>query len=342
MLTKEPEILDQAIAAFQRETNLRIQKGPLEVLLTDGRRADAVVQIDFPGKAAKYWVEVKPTLTNIVLGQLTHQLAKNLDKWLLVTRYAYPQLVKTMRELRVQFIDTVGNAYIDNPPTLILIQANRPLRAAFAKREEGMLGRAGLRLVFALLCKHDLWNATYRDMARAANVALGTAVGIIKELMKQGYLIEIEEHRRLNRTEELLHKWIAAYAERLRPRTLIGRYTAPRPDFWRNAEIDRFGALWGGETAAQWLTHYLKPEITTIYAKKPINDLLLNLRLRKDDEGDVVLRERFWEFDNGGVDKTLVPPLLVYADLMATADARNIETAKMIHDEYLRNIISQH
>jgi hypothetical protein len=31
----------------------------------------------------------------------------------------------------------------------------------------------------------------------------------------------------------------------------------------------------------------------------------------------------------------LVPPLLVYADLLATGDARNLETAALIRERYL-------
>jgi hypothetical protein len=31
----------------------------------------------------------------------------------------------------------------------------------------------------------------------------------------------------------------------------------------------------------------------------------------------------------------LVPPLLIYADLMATGDTRNIETARMIYEKEL-------
>jgi hypothetical protein len=51
------------------------------------------------------------------------------------------------------------------------------------------------------------------------------------------------------------------------------------------------------------------------------------------------LRERFWEFENNGQDKDLVPPLLVYADLLATTDTRNVETAKLIYDEYLKRYL---
>ena len=84
------------------------------------------------------------------------------------------------------------------------------------------------------------------------------------------------------------------------------------------------------------MTHYLKPEVTTIYTRRPNNDLILDLKLRQDKTGDIELRERFWDFQNIEPDPTVVPLLLVYADLMATGDPRNIETAKMIYDEYLQ------
>ena len=37
----------------------------------------------------------------------------------------------------------------------------------------------------------------------------------------------------------------------------------------------------------------------------------------------------------------LPPPLLVYADLMATGNDRNIETARIIHDKFIRRLIEK-
>ncbi|MGM0467157.1 MAG: type IV toxin-antitoxin system AbiEi family antitoxin [Acidobacteriota bacterium] len=37
----------------------------------------------------------------------------------------------------------------------------------------------------------------------------------------------------------------------------------------------------------------------------------------------------------------LVPPLLIYTDLMATGDARNIETASIIYEKELRRGIME-
>jgi len=83
------------------------------------------------------------------------------------------------------------------------------------------------------------------------------------------------------------------------------------------------------------MTHYLKPEITTIYSHKPLNDLVVNFRLRKDTQGNIELREQFWRFETDDQARGLVPPVLVYADLMATGDARNVETARMIYQNQI-------
>jgi len=203
-----------------------------------------------------------------------------------------------------------------------------------------MLGRAGIHVIFALLCKRELCNAPYRDIATQALVALGTVAGVMKDLRVQGFLVEDKEKQhRLIRKKELFDKWMTAYAEKLRPKILIGRYKATKPDFWQQAEIDRFDAQWGGEVAAYRLTHYIKPEIVTIYTRKPIHNLTLDLKLRQDKNDDIELRERFWKCENPELDKTIVPPILVYADLMATGDTRNIETAKTIYSDYIQRTL---
>ena len=342
MLTRETEILDQAIGAFQKETNLAVRKGSIQPQRHEDTGIDATMKIDLPEKTAEYWVQIKATLTNTTIAQLAHQFENEPGKWLLVTRYVHPLLAKTMRELHVQFMDTVGNAYINTPPALIVIQANKRQPNIFEAREEGMLGQAGLKVVFAFLCRRDLCNATYREIAKQAPVALGTVARVMKDLTAQGYLVKTDEkQQRLIRKKELLNKWLTAYAEKLRPKRLIGRYKATRPNFWQQEDIDRVDAQWGGEVAAYRLTRYLKPEIVTIYTRKPVNNLMLDVKLRQDKNGDVELRERFWTFDPTEPDKAVVPPLLVYADLMATGDPRNIEAAKIVYDDYLQRYIEQ-
>jgi hypothetical protein len=71
------------------------------------------------------------------------------------------------------------------------------------------------------------------------------------------------------------------------------------------------------------------------------NQLLIENRLKRDQTGDVEIIERFWkpvEFWKYG---DLVHPILTYADLLATGNERNIETAKMIYDQHIIQLIRE-
>ncbi len=55
----------------------------------------------------------------------------------------------------------------------------------------------------------------------------------------------------------------------------------------------------------------------------------------------VEVRKRFWNFPGDQEHGKTVPPLLVYADVLATGDARCIETAQMIYDGYVARLFTQ-
>ena len=63
--------------------------------------------------------------------------------------------------------------------------------------------------------------------------------------------------------------------------------------------------------------------------------MIIEQKLRKKTAGDVEILRPFWKFDHGYIGIEISPLLLVYADLMATGDDRNIETAGIIYDNYL-------
>jgi hypothetical protein len=63
-------------------------------------------------------------------------------------------------------------------------------------------------------------------------------------------------------------------------------------------------------------------------------------RLRRDPIGDVEFLRRFWKFDQWDEKKLqTAPPLLVYADLVSTADDRNLETAEIIYEQYIARLV---
>jgi len=63
--------------------------------------------------------------------------------------------------------------------------------------------------------------------------------------------------------------------------------------------------------------------------------------LRKDPAGNVEILKGFWTFKYPWNYTQLAPPLLVYADLLATGNDRNIETGKMIYEKYFARLVGQ-
>lgn len=55
--------------------------------------------------------------------------------------------------------------------------------------------------------------------------------------------------------------------------------------------------------------------------------------MRAAENGHVEVLDVFWNFDPGGEFPDVVPSILVYADLLATHDSRNVEAARMIYEQ---------
>jgi len=51
------------------------------------------------------------------------------------------------------------------------------------------------------------------------------------------------------------------------------------------------------------------------------------------------LLKAFWNFPPETQHPDVVPPLLAYADLMASFDPRNHETAQILHERLIANVV---
>ena len=336
----QKKIIDKAIAVFQTITGLNVD---FQIYENDRENyPDALMRVAHMDLELFFAVAVKPRITRAVVGLAAQELFKYNEKGLLVTRYVTPQVADLLKEIDIPFIDTAGNAYINQPPLYVFIKGNKlaveprpePIQRAFRP--------AGLQTLFALLCNPGMENEPFRKIAKAADVALGTVNRVMKELAKMGYLIDLGKGgRRLVRKDNLLKRWITAYPETLRPKLIKGRYKTIKNHWWEDIDIRDFDAYWGGEVAAAYLTDYLRPDTVTIYTKQPIGKLVLKNRLTKDPDGNVEVLNAFWNFEHFYLDNKLVHPILVFADLMATGDTRNIETAGMIYDAEIDRYIRE-
>ena len=334
----ELEILQEALEAFQEATQLEVAEEPRH----NDQRADAEITIRRGKEEWRFRVEIKPWLTRENVGTIVRRIGDDRRGWLLVTRHVTPALATQLRELALPFIDTAGNAFIDERGLLIYMTGNRPRDKHPAEGVKRLYRPAGLRVLFALLCNPGLERRTYREIGAIADTALGTINWTMRDLMIMGFMIAMgPKGRRLISKEKIVEQWVVAYPQQLKPKQFVGTYKADRYDWWQGADLTLFEAQWGGEPAAAKLTQYLKPERITIYAGERIQELILTNKLRKDPQGDVEIVKRFWTLDTQNTRRETVHPLLVYADLIATANDRNIETARMIYDRELAGIIRE-
>jgi len=338
---KENELLELALEALRNNLPGQAEIKTVKPVRDPKLRADYLLRIVMQRKEIRYYAEVKANVTKadkllamMRKGEFDHPL-------LLVTKYINTQLADELKQNGTEFIDTAGNAFINQPPLYIFVKGNKPdmVKTPPPKRT---FKPAGLRVIYTFLCNPGLENKTYREIAAETGVALGTVDWIMKELKELRFLLDMGKRgQRLIQKENLLQRWVTAYPEQLRPKLTLGRFRGEY-GWWQQKTLDPFKAQWGGEVAAAKLTQYLQPQIITIYAAlQELDQLLIKNRLKRDQTGDVEILKRFWKPAEIWKYEDLVHPILIYADLLATGNERNIETAKMIYDQHIVQLIRE-
>jgi len=345
---REQNILDRALEALERTTGIHGQVLERELRNGQGYRADAMVELEANGQRHPYAVEIKRVDRFAILREIKNQLALDgqATQPLLVAPRITAETAEKCRELDLQFIDAAGNAYLRGPGLYVLVKGQRPIEGEdflLIGQEAKRAGTAThLRVIFALLCKPGLLNAPYRDIVQVAGVALGTIGWVFNDLADRGFTTggKRKGDRVMLERRRLIDEWTTNYPIKLRPKLNPRRFKALKPDWWKELDITQYGAQWGAEVAAEKLTGYLRPDTLTIYLHKKngqhdLTRLVTKNRLRPDPTGDIEVLDAFWDFDDEQPLPQTVPPLLAYADLIAALDPRNLEAAKLIHDQYL-------
>lgn len=328
---RSKEILETALAALNRVTGLTALVMDEPQSAAD-RGVDALIKIQTDRGERHFIVEIKSVDRFQTPAQVKAQLAGYAELPLLVAPFISTETAGHCRNLNLSFIDTAGNAYIQAPGLYVYVTGQpRPKNAKESRFRA--VGSAGLQVTFALLSRPELVHAPYREIAHAAEAALGTITHVIRDLEARGFLTG-DEHRALLDPRRLLEEWVTHYPITLRPKLHPRRFEAPKEGF-AQADLKTLGAYWGGEVAAERLTRFLKPAAFTIYTHKPINRLVATLRLRANPTGNVEVLDTFWNFEPDPKYPDLVPPVLTYADLLATRDGRNIEATNLIYEQHI-------
>ena len=336
----EENIFNLAIKEFNKNKEIQLEIDTEEEKRINEFGFDKLVKFKYQKENLLYCVELKTDINNTITALLLYRKKTLPHPLLLITRYVNNNQAEKLKKNGIQFIDTAGNAYINYYPVYIFIKGNKPLDMFLKSKTYRVFEQSGLKIIYALLINPNLIKETYRYIAEIANVALGTVGWIMNDLIKLGFVMDMDKRgRKLLKYEELLKRWCIEYNEKLKPKLLINKFTGPE-NWWTYYNLNPEYAQWGGEVAAQKLTKYIKPQDIIIYAdRQKYQNVVIENKLHKDINGNIVFLERFWDLDKNKELQELVDPIIIYADLINTGNQRVLETAEKIYEDYINRHI---
>lgn len=285
-----------------------------------------------------------PWLTPAALGQVAARRPRADRPLLLLTNHVTPAMAARLRQMGINFVDAAGNAYLEHDSILIWVLGQKPAAGTRPPRAGRAFQPGGLKVLFALLCLPDLVAQPTRTIAAQAGVANGTVGIVLHDLRAADFLVELRRRpakRTLRNLKPLLEQWTQAYARTLRPHLLVARYRPPDPEWWRALDPRAQQGVLGGEAAEARLTGGLvRPEIVTVYLPDAPGPFILANRLLPAADGTVEIRTKFWPFAYAWEHPALAPPLLIYADLLATGDARCLDAAQRVYEKHLARSVA--
>lgn len=304
-------------------------------------RADARLTLGTAQGMYEFVVEAKGAyLTQTLINALAAQkdwIERRKPKidFIVFAPYIPQPVAEQLIRKEINFVDAEGNIHLAPHP------AYHFTRIGYKRRQirQGFTGAPMAQIQFVLLTKPDAVTWPIRRLGEAAGVGKTHAANIKRKLIGDRLLTTKE----VVEPKVLEEKFLAAYADVLRPNLLIGTFRAQETDTARlvlhlDMELRR-GPNWAltGAAAEFQLENFYRGQETTLFIDAIDKDLQRRLKLLPDPKGPVTLLRLFgneivWREDP----LPLAHPLLIYAELLYKGGPRELEAAQTIKENYLR------
>lgn len=235
------------------------------------------------------------------------------------------------------------NIYLNNPAAYVLVRGKPRPKEKPASGSK--ITATTLELIYILLKSPKMLDSSYRELANAAGVGLGSIGNALKNLHQLGYLQRQRGSYRITNYIKLLERWEMGYAESLRPKLLLGTFTPASgrsfcevaQNIIQLAKDDDF--LIGGELGAALATSYLHPQSATLHIKDNYRAIATKLKLKPSSQGEIIFLKQFGSqnFWNDNQPDSLADPLLIHAELLIENNDRRRETAERIFSKYIED-----
>lgn len=305
-----------------------------------GESIYAVVVMSREGQRQRYSAMVKESMTfNTVTRGAHGSVLKTPYPPLILGNHIHRRSASAFRDAGIQFVDVLGNAFITFGNVFVEVQGRtdptfRPsynYKHILRRRQPAnIFSPRRSQVILALLTWPELSTAKVRQIANTAGVSTGQAHDALTQLQEAGFLVPVS--KRLDRVDELLDLWTAAYPTGLGQRLEIAKYHGD-PSLPISGMVPEQPFFLSSESATG--CGVVRPATLTVY----LDHLDLTLPVRNqwntspDQFPNIFVRQKFWtsphaDEERASAEGKNAPWPLVYADLMVARDARLSEVAR--------------
>ena len=325
---------------FVKKAEIHLQPRPKTTASGDG-----TLSIKAPHSTHHFDLEIKRSPTtyaaiDAVIGRReAGHAAKTPRGLMLFAPHVGRPLAEYLVGKNVNFVDEAGNCHVRlGSSFMALIQGRTAVPRAALGRGVGLSGHL---VLFAILAKPELLNASIRTLAEQAGASKTAVEHLLARLMQEGAIVRTQNRRHLQGQKTLLDRWLAGYSTLVRPRLLVGQYRTPDTDpSALEARIEQVLTAdtpwgWGGGAAANRLTGFYRGSKTILHLAEPSETTIRSLRGLPSNEGELTVLRTPGHIAFEGAAPHTVHPLLIYTELLTEGTDRARESAAMIRERYL-------
>jgi hypothetical protein len=254
---------------------------------------------------------------------------------LVITGKIGKRVSEVLRLKGIFFVDTFGNAFIRTEDIFLDIRGRTKsaLKNHF-NSEKIRLEKMGIQLLIAFFSNPDILNKNYREIAQLTGCSLGYVSKFIKKLRATGFVVKSETGQlTMVNKHELLQRLKFEYRTSLKDKHFVGRYEMNENVRLQNSDCENYSIYFTSGKAVEMKFGDLHEKITELYLDGELKDFIKINRLIPDKNGNLIVYQKYWNFEHASIIENIAPDFIVYLDLITSADPRLIDAAEGFYEE---------
>jgi hypothetical protein len=262
-------------------------------------------------------------------------IQENNGDLLVITGKIGKKVSEVLRSKGIFFVDTFGNAFIRTEDIFLDIRGRTKsaLKNHF-NSEKIRLEKMGIQLLIAFFSNPDILNKNYREIAQLTGCSLGYVSKFIKKLRATGFVVKSETGQlTMVNKHELLQRLKFEYRTSLKDKHFVGRYEMNENVRLQNSDCENYSIYFTSGKAVEMKFGDLHEKITELYLDGELKDFIKINRLIPDKNGNLIVYQKYWNFEHASIIENIAPDFIVYLDLITSADPRLIDAAEGFYEE---------